>query len=62
MTLPIEIYEKIDYKELIAGLKNFIEFKDGEIFNMYNLESPQLYASKANAPSSFRTLDVKVNL
>lgn len=49
VTLPIEIYERINHKELIAELKIFLEFKDGEIFNMSNLESPQLYASKANA-------------
>ncbi|MCG3089821.1 hypothetical protein [Sporosarcina cyprini] len=61
ITLPIEIYKKIDYKQLIAGLENFIELQSGEIFNMSNLESPQLYASKANAPSTFKTLDVTAN-
>lgn len=58
VTLPIEIYKKIDYRGLIVELKNFIDFKEGEIFNLSNLESPHLYASKANAPSAFKSLDV----
>lgn len=61
VTFPIKIYEKIDYKELIIGLKKFIDFRDGEIFNLSNLESPQIYASKANAQSTFKTLDVIAN-
>lgn len=62
VTIPIEIFEKIDHKEFIMGLKNFIDFKDGEIFYMSILESPQLYASKANAPSTFKTLEVTANI
>ncbi|AMQ07063.1 hypothetical protein MKY15_22640 [Sporosarcina sp. FSL K6-1540] len=58
ITLPNEIFDKVDYKGVIEELKKNIEFENGEVFKLLNLESPHLYASKANDPSSFKTLDV----
>ncbi|MGC4378614.1 hypothetical protein WD019_17080 [Fictibacillus sp. Mic-4] len=58
ITLQSEIFEKIDHKVLVDKLKQFIAFKSGQIFKLSNLESPQIYASKANSLETFKTLEV----
>ncbi|WP_088104234.1 hypothetical protein [Halalkalibacter urbisdiaboli] len=58
VTLSSEIFEKVEYMGLKEDLKNFIDFKEGKIFRLSNLESPSIYASKANDPSRFKTLEV----
>ena len=58
LTLPSEIFDNIDYEVLIEELKGFINFEAGQIFKLSNIESPQIYACKANNPSVFKTLEV----
>ena len=58
VTLPSDVFEKIDYMKLIEDLKNYIDFEDGKIFKLSNLESPPIYASEATDSSKFKTLEI----
>ncbi|WP_054950182.1 hypothetical protein [Numidum massiliense] len=58
LTFPSESFDKVYTPELLSQLKNFVDFQGGQVFKMSNLESPLFYASKANPPSVFKTLEV----
>lgn len=58
LTFSEEIFKGINIDEVLNQLKNYINFKYGEIFNLSSLESPQIYASKANDDTDFGTLEV----
>ncbi|QKS55506.1 hypothetical protein HUB98_03705 [Paenibacillus barcinonensis] len=57
-TFTSEVFKDLDQERLVDLLKRFIVFKSGEIFQLSNLESPQIYASKANALTAFKTLSI----
>ncbi|WP_145331965.1 hypothetical protein [Paenibacillus xylanexedens] len=61
-TLTSEAYQNVDQEKLVRLLKRCINFDSGEIFELSYLESPVIYATKANAPSSFKTLRILENL
>jgi hypothetical protein len=54
----ISDFNKINEEFLVSSLKKYILCKEGEIYEMDRDESPLIYASKANPPSSFSTLKV----
>lgn len=58
LTLPTEIYEKINTDCVISNLKDFIQFKEGEIFDLSRFETPMIYASKVNDINSFESLKI----
>lgn len=51
-------FENADEDVLINLLKHHITFKYGEIYELDRDECPLIYASKANPPSFFKTLNV----
>ncbi|SEL29471.1 hypothetical protein [Paenibacillus sp. OK003] len=57
-TFTSEAYKDLDQERLVDLLRRFIVFESGEIFQLSNLESPQIYASKANALTAFKTLNI----
>jgi hypothetical protein len=58
MTFRNDIFDEINVEDVIKELKKYINFNSGQIFQMSNLESPQIYASKANSPSTFKSLKI----
>jgi len=45
-------------ENLVQELKKYIDFMSGEVFDMLNVESPQIYVSKVNDESSFKSLRI----
>ena len=58
VTFLNEVFDEVDHTKLTEDMKDFINFEHGEIFKLSNLESPHIYASRANNPSTFKTLEV----
>lgn len=58
LTLNEKNCKKLDVDKVIEELKNHINFKNGEIFEMYNTESPQFYAARAKSANACKTLDI----
>jgi hypothetical protein len=52
------LFETLNHDEVIAQLKRFIHFESGQVFQLKNLESPQIYASKANSLTAFKSLKI----
>ena len=57
-TFKEEIYNLVDEREFIEQFSKYIKFEAGQIFKLSNLESPQIYASKANSLQTFKTLEI----
>ncbi|MCM3359757.1 hypothetical protein [Psychrobacillus sp. MER TA 171] len=57
-TFKDEIYNFVDERDFIEEFSNYIKFEAGQIFKLSNLESPQIYASKANSLQTFKTLEI----
>lgn len=57
-----EVFQSKSLIACIEKLKKFINFNNGQIFEMDNLEVPQLYAEKVNSPSAFKTLNITKEL
>lgn len=55
-------FKNTNEEMLLDSLKQHIAFKYGEIYDMDRDECPLIYASKANPPSSFKTLKVIKNI
>ncbi|MCB2355762.1 hypothetical protein [Clostridium estertheticum] len=51
-------YVKLNVEDTINDLKKFIEFRNGEIYEMHRDESPLLYAAGLNEISEFDTLKI----
>lgn len=51
-------FEKLDLTNLIDTLVKYIEFDSGEVYMMNRNEVPLIYASKANAKETFKSLEV----
>lgn len=49
---------KIDVDSVIEELKEFIKFREGQIFEMTAPESPFFYASKVNPASYYKSLKI----
>ena len=57
-TFSDDLFETLKYDDVISQLKSFIDFKSGQVFQLKNLESPQIYASRANSLSAFKSLNI----
>ncbi|NLP45410.1 hypothetical protein [Acetivibrio saccincola] len=57
-TLLQKDFLKIDVDNVINELKEFINFKNGQIFEMTNPESPFFYAAKVNPVSYYKSLKI----
>lgn len=58
LTFSSKIYKELDIESIIEGMKNFIGFTDGEIYELPTSECPLLYAIKANPIDSYTGLRV----
>ncbi|MFC4323230.1 hypothetical protein [Litchfieldia salsa] len=58
LTIPTEVYRELNTPNIIATLKEFIQFKEGEIFELSRYETPLLYASRLNEIEYFETLKI----
>lgn len=57
-TFSTDLFESLSQEKVISQLKQYIDFHSGQVFQLNNLESPQIYASKANSKSVFKSLKV----
>lgn len=57
-TVNKNIAESLNIEVTIEELKNYISFKSGEVFELLNVESPHIYASKGNDVTAFKSLNV----
>jgi hypothetical protein len=58
ISLPIDSFIEVNAIEMEEDLKEFITFKNGEIFEMSVLECPYFYATKLNPASDFESLKI----
>lgn len=58
LTVRKELISRVSNEDIINGFKQFMIFENGQIYDMDVEETPLLYASKANADSSYKTLNV----
>ncbi|HEY9060506.1 MAG TPA: hypothetical protein VIO64_08410 [Pseudobacteroides sp.] len=58
LTLNEKFLTRADINMIIEELRKHINFVNGEVFEMYNTESPQFYAAKIKSASSCKTLNV----
>lgn len=56
VSVPSVDFGKLDKRELIRDLGNFITCREVEVFELSILESPLIYASKVNQESDFTSL------
>jgi hypothetical protein len=52
------VIKKMVDKDMISKLLKYIEFENGEIYQMDRMEMPLIYAAKANPIDRFKTLKV----
>lgn len=53
-----DLFQTLKYDDVISQFKKFINFESGQIFQLKNVESPQIYASRANSLSAFQSLHI----
>lgn len=58
VTFSDNLYQLIDQSTVIKKLKELIIFQSGQVFELSKMESPQIYASKANSLNAFKTLKI----
>lgn len=58
ITVPSEIFDRVNVEEIVSVLGSFIKCIEGEIFELSVFESPLLYASKVNESSDFESLKI----
>jgi len=58
ITMPSKDFCHLEDDKIIEKLKQFIIFSTGQIYEMSALESPLFYASKANPPSYYKSLNI----
>ena len=58
LTIPTEVYSEINTPSIICTLKEFIQFKEGEIFELSRYETPLFYASRVNEIEDYETLKI----
>jgi hypothetical protein len=58
LTLPTDTYMNINNQAIISSLKEFIQFKEGEVFELSRFETPMIYAMRVTDIGSFKTLNV----
>lgn len=56
LTVLAENFSSMNVDCILEKLKEHIEFSSGQIFEMFNNESPQFYAAKVNSSKSFKSL------
>lgn len=57
-TIPSDSYKNLDENSIIKELKRFINFTNGQVFEMLSSESPQFYAAKVNLPEVYKSLKI----
>jgi hypothetical protein len=57
-TFSNHLFDLLDHGAVISKLKEFINFESGQVFELKSLESPQIYASRANSPAAFKSLTI----
>jgi|GEM_PF-1050430 len=58
LTFANEAFLKLDIQYIIDEAQKHIEMKSGQIFELSNFENPQIYASRVNSVSAFKTLKI----
>ncbi|WP_416144582.1 hypothetical protein [Planococcus koreensis] len=58
MILPKESFNEVNLVETINHLKRYIQFSDGEIFEMAVDDCPAFYAYKMNEPADYKSLKI----
>lgn len=51
-------FEKLDVDGFVSQMKRYIEFDNGEIYQMDRCEVPLIYAAQANSLDTYTTLEV----
>jgi len=49
---------RAENNDIVDNLKNFLDFKSGEIYQLSYKETPYFYTAKLNQPDSFKTLNI----
>jgi hypothetical protein len=62
LTFPRELYGTIETASIISELKGFIQFENGQVFEMSRYECPMFYAAKVNPPSTYQSLKIIKNM
>lgn len=62
LTFPENLYNSLNISNLCLSLKEYIDFKEGQIFKMSRYECPMFYASKVNEPKDYSTFKVLFTL
>ncbi len=62
LILDHTIYEEKITEEIIDSVKNYIDVDSGEIYTMDRHEMPLLFATRANPPTSFKSLNIIRNI
>lgn len=50
--------DKIDVNDYVSQMKMYIEFENGEVYQMDRCEMPLIYAAQANSMDAYKTLKV----
>lgn len=58
ISVPTNSFSEIDVDKTINHLKEFIQFRKGEIFEMSVEDSPAYYAHKMNEPEDYNSLKI----
>ncbi|WP_139015498.1 hypothetical protein [Metabacillus indicus] len=58
LTISSQEFKRINIASIIPALKEFIEFKEGEIFELSRYEVPLFYASKINEMKDYESLKI----
>lgn len=58
ITISNDLFKNIDLDRTISKFKEYINFKSGQVFQLSNLESPQIYALQTNSLSTFKSLKI----
>ena len=53
-----EYFNQVNCEKLVEELKQFIRFRSGMIFEMWNKESPQLYVAVRDSGQAFNSLKI----
>lgn len=58
LTFPSERYNNLKIEPILNGLKNFINFSNGEIYELPYSECPLFYAAKVNSIEDYKGLRI----
>ncbi|MEW4370824.1 hypothetical protein [Paenibacillus kandeliae] len=58
ITFSNELFKNVDLEKIVSKFKGYINFQSGQVFQLSNLESPQIYALQTNSLNTFKSLKI----